>query len=533
MPGIDQRLGTPGPNGVDGAGCSAELAPFGFLALGVLGAALSLKASKPAVLLMLLGWGAAECAWIVWLRSHLFGPAIGLPIWLGTSGSSTLAYSTILLGVLTFCSLIRSGERPFRIALAVTFGYLALQSVRNIALFGLASGFVLSWSLGSCVADLQISIPFQRRCRWIMYSASLVVRVTLLAIIGVVLFTIVSGPCFRYAGDRRQFGAHEAPLAFAHEAARFAGRSGLPDHALVFGLAQAGVYLFHNGPDRKPFIGGRLEVPTQSTFEAYVRLNRQLQKGGHGWSDVVRRMGDPLILLDHERDFDGEATLLADPEWRCVFYDTLASVFLSRRRHDLELEFPSVDFAARHFRGQMERTIAPEPWGMHEARCLHRAASTLRVRSASAPDSTRSLQIILALLVGDRVRDAIAADSANASYWSLLGDCTWNLIGALKLMPPDPGGPWEPLRGLWPAQAAFCYRRTLEIDTRDSNARQGLSHAFKGLNLSDGQRYLGCSDASRRTLRVGRGCQRVGRPCRSESATAAGSKRSPDRLTGL
>jgi tetratricopeptide (TPR) repeat protein len=468
----------------------AQLAPFGFVALGVLGAALSLKASKPALLLTLIGWGVAECAWIVWLRSHLFGPTIGVPIWLGPSGSSTLAYSTILLGALTACSLLRSGERPFRIALAVAFGYLALQSVRNIVLFGLASGFVLSWSLGSWVADLQVSMPFQRRGRWILFSASLVVRVTLLAIIGVVLLTIVSGLFFRSAGDRRQFGAHEAPLAYPHEAARFAGRSGLPDHALVFGLAHAGVYLFHNGPDRKPFIDSRLEVPTQSTFEAYVRLNRQLQMGGRGWSDVVRRMGNPLILLDHERNFDGEATLLADPEWRCVYYDSLASVFLSRRRHDLELEFPTVDFAARHFRVDVERTIAPEPWGVHEAHCLHRVASTLRVRSTPAPDSARSLQIILALLVGDPVREAIAADSSNASYWSLSGDCAWNLIGALKLMPPDPRGPWEPMRGLLPAQAAFFYRRTLEIDNRDSNARERLSHAFKALNLSDAQHSL-------------------------------------------
>ena len=102
-------------------------------------------------------------------------------------------------------------------------------------------------------------------------------------------------------------------LAYAHEAARFAGRPGLPDHALVFSLTQAGVYLFHNGPDRKPFLDGRLEVPSRATFEAYVRLNQQLATGGQEWSDVLRQMGDPLILLDHDRNFRGEATLLVDP----------------------------------------------------------------------------------------------------------------------------------------------------------------------------------------------------------------------------
>ena len=31
-----------------------------------------------------------------------------------------------------------------------------------------------------------------------------------------------------------------------------------------------------------------------ATFETYVRLNQRLQAGGQGWSDVLRRMGDPL-----------------------------------------------------------------------------------------------------------------------------------------------------------------------------------------------------------------------------------------------
>ena len=467
----------------------AEMAPLGFLALGALGAALAVRASWLAMLLALIG-GAAEGAWIIWLRLYLFGRETGLPTWLGTSDFSTFGYATLLLGAVTAALLLRGGERPFRMILAVVFGYLALQAVRNVNLFALAAGFVLAWSLGGWFADLRARLTVQQRHAASCSAAGLMARVSVLALIGVMIFMVVSGSFFHFTGGRGRFGTIESPSAYAHEAARFAGRPGLPDHALVFSLAQAGVYLYHNGPDRKPFLDGRLEVPTRATFESYVHLSQQLQGGGHGWADVLRRMGDPLILLDHESNIGGEATLLLDPEWRCVYYDPIASVFLSRRRRDLEAAFPSVDFTARHFRDRANRAIAPAPWGLGEAWGLHSLASTLRIRNAAVPGSTPSLQFALALLVSDRVRDALILDPANVRHWCLLGDSCWNMVGALRLTAPNPEDSWEPVRGLLPAQAAFCYQRALEINPRDTDAQRSLSFAFQALRLSDTQGSL-------------------------------------------
>ena len=287
-----------------GAARSAELAPLGFFALGALGAVLAVRTSRRAVLLALFG-GAVETAWILWLRLHLFGRMPGLPTWLSDSGSPVLGAVALVLGVVTVGLLLTAGERPFRIILALVFGYLALQAVRNAGLLGLVAGFVLSWSLGEWVADLLAQVPVQTRRRWSFTMARLAVRVTVAALIGGLMVSVVSGPYFPSTGERRRFGIVESPLAYAHGAARFAGRPGLPEKALVFSLAQAGVYLFHNSPDRKPFMDGRLEVPSRATFETYVRLNEQLQRGGPEWKDVLRRMGDPLVLLDHERNFGG------------------------------------------------------------------------------------------------------------------------------------------------------------------------------------------------------------------------------------
>jgi hypothetical protein len=98
-------------------------------------------------------------------------------------------------------------------------------------------------------------------------------------------------------------GLREMPLLFAHEAAQFAGRPRMPIRGLAFDLTQAAVYLYHNSPARKPFIDPRLEVADKATFETYFWLHKALNDGRSGWSELVARMGDPLILLDHTKEF--------------------------------------------------------------------------------------------------------------------------------------------------------------------------------------------------------------------------------------
>ena len=192
---------------------------------------------------------------------------------------------------------------------------------------------------------------------------------------------------------------------YAHDAAKFAARPGMPERALALDLRQAAVYLFHNGPERKLFIDGRLEVPSRATFESYVRLRSLLNEGQTGWTDAVRRMGDPLILLDHVEDAGAEATLLGQPGWRCVFFDPVASLFVVERTN----AFPAVDFAARHFRDPAWRTIPPVPLGLAEAAALIKLGSALGRRPPTA--SSWALRFSLMLTACDRLRQGLAAGS--------------------------------------------------------------------------------------------------------------------------
>jgi len=458
--------------------------PVGLIVLGICGAAVLgiMRSPPPAVLLAAVG-GVAVAAWVVWLRADLFGPEPGI----------ILGAATALLGSAAAVLTLRAGGRGrlFRLILALAFGYLAIQSYRNMSFFGLVAGFVLAWNLGEWAADLETGIAAKRP----LILAGLLAPLAVACVIGLLIAGVVADSFTSATGGQRRFGTRESPLVYAHEAARFAGRPGLPDRALVLDLRQAAVYLFHNGPERKLFMDGRLEVSSRSTFDTFLRLRVLLNDGRPGWAEPVRRMGDPLILLDHVREFGAEATLLADPAWRCIYYDPIASIFVSRRRRELEPPFPDVDFAARHFDASARQAVTPAAWGIGEAKALFYLGSALQHRPGAASHS--SLRLSLMLLAGDRLRQAVASagprfgsDPAAAGLWLLLGHCSWNLMPDLTDPPAGPDEAWDPARGLLPAQAAFCYRRAVELDPGSIAALTSLHDSYKARRIRDAQRSV-------------------------------------------
>jgi hypothetical protein len=463
-----------------------RFAPWGLVAIGSAGAALLLVARSPgAAALLAASGGAAEATWILWLRAHLCGP--GPSLYVGATG--------IVLGLTTTACILRLPlrRRLFRVILSFAFGYLALVAVRNINLFALVAGFVMAWNLGEWAfepASLRPELlPAQR---W-MKLPGLIARGVLALLVGLWIAAIASGWFFRWAGEVRRFGLGESPLAYAHEAAKFAGRPGMPERALALDLRQAGVYLFHNGPQRKLFIDGRLEVPSRATFETFVRLSSLLNEGRTGWPEAVRRMRDPLILLDHAEDFGAEATLLAQPGWRCVYYDPVASIFVADRPGEPAREFPAVDFAGRHFRDPDWRAVPAVPLGIGEAAALIRLGSEMVHRPAFS--SRWALRFSLMLLASDRLRQGLASGFGNesgpqatAGLWNLLGHCSWNMSPDLRVRPAGPDEPWDPARGLLMAQATFSYRRSLDLDPRGASALASLRDSFKARRMSDAGR---------------------------------------------
>jgi hypothetical protein len=466
-----------------------RLAPIGLVALGIAGAVQLRKSFGAAAWLAALG-GLAEAAWVVWLRAYLLGPEPGPAAWLGAHGPGLIALGgvTLVLGLAVAALSLRAGGRLYRMGLFAAFGYLALQALRNVSLFAVVAGFVLAANLGPWVTELVAEIPALGRRSWIRSRAGLAMRTALAGLAGLVVVAIATGQFPRGTGDSRQFGLSAEPLVYAHDAARFAGRPGLPDRALVYDTRQAGVYVFHNGPQRKVFLDGRLEVPRRETFETYVRVDRMLNTGAPGWKQALARMGDSLILLEHEIGFGAEATLLADPDWRCIYYDAVASVFIARRRRDLEASFPSVDFAARHFHSSLDdrprQPILPAAAEAARARAMLDLGWAVRSR----PGWSRQLPSSLMLLAGDYLRLAIDLEPTAPGPWTSLGIACWNLVADPKAFAPRLVEPWDPARGLLPAQAAYCFRRTLELNPAETEAAQLLDQVLSAQGMSDSDR---------------------------------------------
>jgi hypothetical protein len=417
----------------------------------------------------------AAAAWALWLRAYLFDEALNLPGALAIAIPSAAAG----FGVLAAVAIVRDGGSLFRMLLAVAFTYLSFQAVRNINLFAMVGGAVLAWNLGESSASIAPARPHRR--------ATLLPRALVLAMVSVWSLAVATNGYYAAVGDDIRFGLRERPWTFAHEAARFAGRPGLPRHALAFHLGQAGVYIDHNGPDRKVYIDGRLEVPSSSTFQNYVRIQDLLSRNDPRWDVAVSRLGDPLILIRHDGWTEAEATLLAHPRWRCLHFDPVASIFVPRSGPSSAPSFPDFDFTSR----PQPETAAPSgPTGQHrlsrEAETLFRLGSMLRRRGG---DPWRS-RIPILIGAAERVRAMLLRFPTDQASWNLLGFIEWEMVPDLTRPPPGPDDPWDPAVGLAWARATYGFRRALEMAPGDVPTRKALAACFGVRRMSEARRRI-------------------------------------------
>ncbi len=422
-----------------------------------------------------VGIGAmAVGVWSSWINAYLFNEAQAL---VGMS-LAAMSYLGTGLGLFAAALVYRSGGSAFRMLLTVAFTELCFQAVRNINLFGLVAGTVLSWNLGEWIASVAGERPIGRSGRipdWAL--PSMVMGLVVLCSVAV-----VSDRYYAFAGEQIRFGLRERSLTFAHDAARFAGRPGLPGRALVYHLGQTGVYIYHNGPDLKVYMDARLEVPARSTFETYVQIEDSLNRNDGRWDAAVSRLGDPLILLGHEGETEAEASLLAHPRWRCIYFDAIASIFVPRQGKSSAPSYAEFDFAARRSQGAGESIPAIEArQTMAEAQAYFRLGSALRKRSVDPWQS----RIPILIGASDRVRRMLSSEPNNPALWRLLGLIHWEMVPNLSRPPPGPTDPWDPASGLPWVRATYCFRRALEAAPGDIPTLRALADCFRVRRMNE------------------------------------------------
>jgi len=415
----------------------------------------------------------ALAAWAAWLRVSLLGkgrgPFVGLdsPLFWGiVAAAAGLAAAGLVL---------RWGGNLFRILLTAVFAYFGLQALQNWSRFALVAGTVLAWNFGEWAAALAaLRRPGSERA-----ALTWGLRAGLAAALALWLAALASDRYYVHTGEVRHFAFREQPLEFAHDAVAFAGRPGMPDRALVYGLGAASVYTYHNAPRRKPFLDARLEMPDRATFETYVNVEAWLSEGKPLWEAKVAAMGDPLLLLEHQDHNVAEARLLTHPRWRCVYYDALASVFV---RRDAAADFPTVDFAERHFGATTVPSVPAAPGAAaREGKALFYLAAAL----PRTPVVAWRWRIPILLAATDRARLAFDEEPERPESWVMLGNCCWFLDPHLLAPPPTPTDAWRLERNLYLAQATWCFRRALERHPDHAEAWRYLAQSYQLRGMVD------------------------------------------------
>jgi tetratricopeptide (TPR) repeat protein len=422
-----------------------------------------------------VGVGAATlAACMIWVDVTILDRGRGL--FTSVTDSKQAMALLLIAGLLAGALVLRWGGDLFRILLAGAFAFLALQALQNWSRFALVAGAVLTWNFAEWAEQLQAEE--QPRSRWL--AAGWGLRIGLLLALGLWTTALASDRFYRSIGQPRHFAFREEPLAFAHDAAIFAGQPGLPDRALVYGLDQTGVYDFHNAPRCKPFMDGRLEMPDLQTFNTYRAIQNWLETSDPRWEKAVADLGNPLVLIGHQVPSGlAEPPLFAHPDWRCIYFDALAAVFVLNQRVSTD-EFPAVDFAARHFQEPDRPSVPHVPRAAaREARALYQLAAVLALRSAAAPSGSFwrwSFPLLLSAL--DRAQLALQEDANQADVWIVLGNCYRELDAEAGSAPQTPSEAWQVERDLTWAQATYGFHRALQCQPDNGTAWRYLAMSY-------------------------------------------------------
>lgn len=221
---------------------------------------------------------------------------------------------------------VRGRVSLFRVLIFAAFSYLAWKASRNTNIFSIVAGFVLMENVSAIFRQAAVkaapttaaeSQPFF----WPRRGLQLLLICMMLA--------VVSGEWNRRTERIRPFRLGESNAWFAHDAARFMGQPGFPQRVFAANFGIASVYSYHNGPDGKVFMDGRLEVCTQQTFERYNLICQGMTVANPIWAELMRdKEGNlPAVMLDTRYSRQLIQGVASTPGWQLVYADQACAVF--------------------------------------------------------------------------------------------------------------------------------------------------------------------------------------------------------------
>jgi tetratricopeptide (TPR) repeat protein len=354
---------------------------------------------------------------------------------------------------------------PLRLLLFATFSALSWQATRNSHQFAAVVGALTAWNFGEWAAamrnrgDKAATVKLRSRSEGTA-PPGLLPRLATFGGLTALLVLVASGRFYAWAGEGRTVGLGEEPLWFPHAAARFAGQPDMPERFLSYHDGYAAVYEYHNGPERKVFVDARLEVMGADLYERYLSLRERIKQDDPSWPRELDSYERPAVYIGHSSDADLGAVIVANPDWKCVWFDPIGAMFVHRSLTGA-VAAHGVDFAARHF----ARDPATDPQGIPAleatAEALWKYATGLEARGRR--NLGRPI-VLLGLDYARRIRQAIPESQVG-----------WKLLGKLETArePIDASlaqrfrVPFDPVVDLAAVRATYDLRRALELGPRD------------------------------------------------------------------
>ena len=227
-----------------------------------------------------------------------------------------------------------------KLFLFAAFSHLAWKASRNVSPFAVVS----AWILMSNCRDVLIMRGFCQSARsdlkdttetvpavW-RFWATVVTLSAYLVLIG----TVVTDVWADRGGEGKRFALGEANQWYIHQAARFASQEGFPKNAFIAHNGQAAVYIFHNGPEHRVFTDGRLEVASKETYQRYRQVQLLMATRNRVWESLIREESGqlPVVILDSRYSRAAVNGMLQTSDWRLVYADPAAAVFLETAKAD-------------------------------------------------------------------------------------------------------------------------------------------------------------------------------------------------------
>jgi tetratricopeptide (TPR) repeat protein len=359
---------------------------------------------------------------------------------------------------------------PLRLLLFGAFSFLSWQATRNSHQFAAVVGTLTAWNFGEWAAAVH-----QRRSseNAPVPSSGVVPRLLALGAITVVFLLVASGKFYAMAGEGRTIGLGEEPLWFPHEAVEFAGGADMPRRFLGFHEGYAALYEYHHGPGRKVFIDARLEVIGPDLYERYIALQDQIKNGDPSWVRVLESYQQPAVMAGHATSADVGAAILANPAWRCVWFDPIVAVFI-HQSYAAAVAAHRVDFAARHF--APDPASASDPQGIDAllatAEALWKYATSLEARGRT--DLARPL-VLLGLGYARGLRQVLPE---SRDGWKLVGKLESAREPLSASLAQRFRQPFDPVFDLAAVTATYNLGRALELAPSDFLTLRLLERLF-------------------------------------------------------